>query len=238
MSANRLVAIHQPNFFPWLGYFDKIRRCDVFVVLDDVQFARGGAGNWSNRVRLMVGGQPAWISMPVKSAQRGMQKINEVEISSDVPWRIKMTKTIRMHYAKAPHFPAVFPWLEPLIMNPTPSLVDYNLAAIRAICDALSLDTAKFRLSSTLESRGQATELLISLVQGVNGTAYLSGDGAGGYQDEQQYEEAGVGLQLQRFAHPVYPQGKSAEFVPGLSIIDALMHCGFEGVKNLLAGPA
>jgi hypothetical protein len=235
MSDDRIVAIHQPNFFPWLGYFDKIQRSDIFVVLDDVQFSKGGVGN---RVRLLVGGAPAWVSAPILSSRRGPQMISDVEMSATEPWRIKMSKTIRANYAKAAYFSSVFAWLEPLIMNPTASLAGYNLAAIRAMCEALSLDPGKLRLSSTIEAHGRATDRLISLIHAVGGAAYLSGDGAGGYQDPQKYSAAGLTLQLQRFAHPVYPQGSSGGFVPGLSAIDALMHCGFDGVRAMLAARA
>jgi hypothetical protein len=234
MSGERLVAIHQPNFFPWLGYFDKIRRADVFVVLDDVQFPKSGAGNWSNRVKLVVGGQPTWVGVPVISANRGLQRICEIEIAETVPWRTKINKTLRMHYARAAHFSVIFPWLEPLIMNPTHSLVEYNMAGIRAICEVLNLDRSKIRLSSTLAAQGQATDLLISLVRSVGGTTYLSGDGAGGYQEEHKYADAGLRLVMQRFEHPIYAQRPNGVFLSGLSSIDALMHCGFKGVQEIL----
>ena len=69
-----LVAIHQPNFFPWLGYFDKIRRADFFILLDDVQYPKTGAGSWSNRVKVMINGEGRWLTAPVDRSFHGTRK--------------------------------------------------------------------------------------------------------------------------------------------------------------------
>jgi len=232
MSTGKVVAMHQSNFFPWLGYFNKIACADVFVVLDNVQFSKTG-GTWSNRVRLVVNGRETWVTMPVVRAYHGVRTIREMKIDG-TSWKATMLKTIRSSYGRASYCETVFPFLEELINNPTDCLAEYNLAAVRALTGALGLDPEKLTVGSALGGNGKGTDLLISLVKAVGGTAYLSGGGASGYQEDQKFAAAGIQLIYQNFCHPVYPQGKTTSFVPGLSIIDALMHCGFEGTRALV----
>lgn len=229
----RVVAIHQPNFFPWLGYFDKIARSDVFIFLDDVQFSKTG-GTWSNRVKMLLAGEPHWVTAPIRRAFHGVAPINEIEWADEQPWRAKLLKTMAANYAKAPHYRETMAWLEPLIMQPEDNLARYNMAVIRAIAERIGLRHDHCVTSSSLGGQGQASELLIDLTSKVGGNCYLCGGGAGGYQEDEAFGEAGLELRYQRFAHPVYTQAGEREFVPGLSIVDALMNLGFEGGRKLM----
>lgn len=234
-KSRKVVAIHQPNFFPWLGYFDKIARAGVFLVMDNVQFPRTGAGTWINRVRLIVGGYPRWVTMPIVRAHHGLRRIDEMRINNTTPWRAKLLKTVQMNYGRAPCFDAVFPFLTKLVENPTDDLVEYNLSAIRSLATALQIDTSKFTLGSSLGvGEKSGTDLLISMVKAVGGTAYLCGSGAVAYQQDDRFETEGLELIYQNFQHPTYVQANTQEFVPGLSVIDALMNCGFEKTGALL----
>jgi hypothetical protein len=234
MNINRkIVAIHQPNFFPWLGYFDKIARADIFVILDNVQFPKKG-GTWSNRVQMVVNGKASWVTMPIIRSFHGNRNINETQIDNAIPWRENLLKTIQNNYARAPFFKQVVPLFTDLVNNPTDSLAEYNKAAVGVLARSVNLDTSKLVVGSTLKTEGAATDLLISLIRAVGGTAYLAGGGAGGYQEDDKFATAGIELIYQNFVHPVYTQFNTAEFVPGLSIIDAIMNVGFDGVKNIL----
>jgi len=229
--TDRLVAIHQPNFFPWLGYFAKIARADVFVLLDDVQFPKKG-GTWINRVRLLVNEEPSWVTVPVVRKYHGVREIREMRIDEQTPWRRKVMGTVQASYGGAPHGDEVMPQLSELIENPTDELAEYNRAAITKLTEALGIET-EMVLSSSLGVSSQATQRLIELVQAVGGTAYLSGGGAEGYQEDERFAEAGIDLVEQGFEPPSYPQ-LASEPVPGLSVIDALFSCGFAGTRRLL----
>lgn len=229
-----LVAIHQPNFLPWLGYFDKIRRADKFIALDCVQFSTGAASSWTNRVKLLVAGAPRWVTVPIDHAYHGTRTISETNIDNHLEWRPKLLKTIELNYGRAPYFDAVFPWLADLISTSAVKIAEYNMQAIRAITTALHLDPTKLVMGSSLVVDGRATSMLISMVRAVDGDAYLAGGGAGDYQEDALFSGAGVELRYQNFHHPVYRQFNSAEFVPGLSVVDALMNCGFDGTADLL----
>jgi hypothetical protein len=233
-----VVAIHQPNFFPWLGYFDKIARADIFVVLDDVQFEKSGSGTWSNRVKLLIAGKPAWVTMPIRRDFTGVRTINEIQIDNGQPWREKLLRTLQASYAKTAHFAEVFPSIEGLVRNGSDSLADYNIGAIAAIRKLLALEDRPFVRSSTLGVTSRATDRLIDVVKSVGGNAYLAGGGAAGYQQDEQFAAAGVELKLQNFQHPTYVQRGAGEFVPGLSCLDALFQCGVAATAAMLTRSA
>jgi hypothetical protein len=228
----KVVGIHQPNFLPWLGFFDKIRRSDVFLVMDNAQFSKTG-GTWTNRVQLIVNKEPAWATVPIVRAYHGLRTVAEMEINDSQPWRSKLLRTIEMSYGRAPYFAEVDPLIHEVIEESTSNLAEYNLAAIRTVCTALDLVTPMV-VGSTLPIEGRSTDLLISMVRAVGGTGYLVGGGAAGYQEDGKFREAGIDLVHQDFQHPTYPQFNSPSFKPGLSVVDALMNCGFRGVRDLL----
>lgn len=232
-----LVAIHQPNFFPWLGYFDKIRRADVFIFLDTVDYPRagsGGMGSWTNRVRLAVQGEARWITCPLQRLPLGAL-IAEATIDDRQPWRKKLIKTLQANYARAAGFEAALALLEPLILSKEGNLASFNIAAIQVIAAHLGLDT-RFVRQSELVHEGKATELLISLVKAAGGTAYLAGGGAGGYQEDHLFAEQGIQLVYQGFSPK--PYGPPETFIPGLSMIDYLMHDGRKLVESSLGSVA
>ncbi len=222
-QQRRVCAIHQPNFFPWLGYFDKIRQADVFVFLDDVDFPRSGSGmgTWTNRVRIAVQGQPHWIGAPIRRYS-GRRRIKDVRIAREPTWRRKFSRTLEVNYARAPRFRDAMAIIDPLINQETDDLASYNVKVITSLSNILGLE-AEFVRQSELGAEGAATELLISLTRAVGANVYLCGGGAGDYQDDALFGEAGLALQYQNFAPSSY--GDVRHYLPGLSVIDYLMRC-------------
>lgn len=229
----KLVCIHQPDFFPWIGFFDKVIRSHIFIILDHVQFPKTG-GTYCNRVKLLVSGGGQWITAPVARNYEGYRAITEVEFQSGIPWREKMLKTIASNYSKAPYFKEAVQILEPLIKNPVNNLSSYNTHAILTIAEWLNMPRDKFVRSSQLSHEGAATELLISLTRAVGGDTYLCGSGAAGYQEDALFAAAGVELIHREFDPPAYRQLPGRDFIGGLSIIDAFMYCGLSGVRLML----
>jgi hypothetical protein len=236
-TGPRTVAIHQPNFFPWLGYFDKLARSDVFVLLDHAQYPKTG-GSWSNRVKLLLSGEARWMTAPIVRSVHGVRAIADVEFQPANPWREKFVKSLRASYSRARHFHDSMAWLEPLITNPDPSLARYNAAAIVAIAEQLGIATRGIQWSSSMPIREQSTNMLIEVTRLVGADAYLCGGGAAGYQDDAAFAAASIALTYQHFRHPTYDQGPDRPFTPGLSIIDAVMHLGIDGVRDLLQVPS
>lgn len=230
-----VVAIHQPNFFPWLGYFNKIARADAFIFLDDVQFQKTG-GMWSNRVKLLVSGEGRWITAPVDRRYSGVRNIDQMSFLPEDPWRVKFRKTLELNYRKHQFYRETVGVLDGLIDYPEENVAEYNVNAIMALVALLGLDAAKFHRSSALEGVGHSTELLCSLTHAVNGTSYMCGGGADGYQDEAVFARSKITLVHQNFIPKPYPQMNSGNaFVAGLSVIDALMNIGVDGVRRRMA---
>ncbi len=228
------VAIHQVNFFPWLPFFHKLASVDHFVLLDDVQYERTGAGSWQNRVRLAFQGNPYWLTCPLDRSVPKTASIMEMRIQDDPRWKKKAINTLQLQYKKAPHFETVFPLVQELILNDTDNLAQYNEHTIRSICNLMGLTTTISR-SSELNVQTTGTQRLIDLVKAADGGVYYAGrNAARTYQENEAFEQQDVVLTLENFTETPYPQLKTTEFVAGLSIVDALMNVGSEETRKLI----
>jgi hypothetical protein len=229
------AAIHQPNFFPWLSFFDKIVRSDVFVIHDDVQMEKKRTGGtWQHRVRILINNEANFITIPIDRSYHGFRKINEIEINNSIPWREKVIKTVKINYGKAPFFNHTFRLFQELLDTEESSLSRFNINVIKRICEEVGINSDKFVLASDLNADGKATDKLVSLLKKIGANIYIYGKGAQNYQENDKLIEAGIEPVAQDYEQPVYPQHGIEQFVPGLSIIDALMNVGNDGVKELL----
>lgn len=230
------VAIHQPNFLPWLGYYDKMVRADVFVLLDNIALQKTG-GNYTNRAQFLVGGAARWLTVPVSRGTDARARVDQATIAEDGRWRRKIKTTLEQAYGRAAYFGEIMPHLREMLDTPTDLLCEFNLVGVYFLADRLRIPRAKVLRASQLDVEGASTDLLISIVKAVGGEVYLCGAGARGYQDDDKFRAAGIEVEYQNF-HPVaYPQGRQEGFVPGLSAVDALMHCG-EAAAALIGGGA
>lgn len=222
------VAVHQPNYVPWLGFFAKMAQCDVFVLLDDAQFSKN---NIINRVRILGAGQPKWMTLPV-SAGSG-SPISSVTISQK-DWRRRHLSLLRNTYGHAAHFGSVWPEIQDWFdAAPEDSLASVNRHFISRLAERLGI-FPQVVTSSSLAAAGKADDRLIAIVNALapRGT-YVSGRGAASYQDPEKFKAAGIALSYYRFQHPEYDQAQSP-FQPGLSTLDALFHLGWTATVRAL----
>lgn len=224
-----LVAIHQPEHMPWLGFFEKLLRADLFVLLDDVQFSKGDFQN-RNRVKGARGAQ--WLTVPV--AHRFGQRINETQVAGGA-WRERHWKTLASCYSRAAHFDAFAGEFEEFYGREWTRLSALNVAAIELIARAFGLET-RFVFSSSLGVTGRKSELVLNICKAVGASAYYSGGAGGAYLDAGAFRREGVEIVVREFEHPVYEQlfMKECGFVPNLSAVDLLFNRGKEGI-NLIA---
>jgi hypothetical protein len=232
---NKTVAIHQPNFFPWLGYFDKINRADIFLFFDDVQFPKTG-GVWCNRVKCLISRHPFWMTAAIDRNYSGTRQIREMHFLKNDPWRDKMLKRLEVSYCKHPFYSETMAVIEPLVLNSESNIAEYNIFAVTKIAHQMSLDITKLRRSSEFVAEGSSNELLCELTMMAGGSTYICGGGADGYQEDAIFAKSRINLQHQNFNHPIYPQFNYDVFEPGLSIIDAAMNLGWRGIGDLLSG--
>ena len=231
--TSKVVSIHQPNFFPWLGYFEKIVRSDYFIFLDNVQFPKKG-GSWTNRVKLIVSGQPKWLTANINRQYHGTLLINEMTFAQGNPWRAKIIKSLQTSYSKHPFFDQTMDILDPLIMNSETNISEYNICAVTSLASAIGIDCDKFTRASAFPISDISTARLCVLANSVAADTYLSGGGSSGYQEDQLFSSYNLGLKYQNFKHSGVPPIRYGFFAPGLSIIDAAMNVGFTTVSELL----
>jgi len=218
MLNKKVVAIHQPNFFPWMGYFSKIQQADIFVFLDDVPVSN--SSSYCTRVQINIQNTPKFIFCPTQKVS-GVQYIKNLQIHEEIPWREKLIKTLQITYGKSKNFKTCIKELEKLIFFNSSNLTDFNINAILNLSKQLGYSTIHYR-QSDLATEKNSTELMIEIVKKVGGNTYLCGNGSGGYLNEDLFKEQNVLLQYQNFQPTVY--GNIKTFIPGLSIIDYLMN--------------
>lgn len=220
-----IATIHQPDFLPWFGFFNKLAKADTWIVLDHVENNPRDAAFWGRRVRILVNGRPTWLSIPLNRppARRGVGlPIREITINRSDP-RVfeKCLKTVRQAYAHARHFEEHKHLIENYFESEEPMLVVRNMAFIQEVLALLGIKT-RVVFSSQFGFTSSKTELLVELLRGVGASTYLCGEGAKGYQEDALFQEAGIRLVYNRYEHPVYKQVSKDQFVAGLSILDAL----------------
>lgn len=228
----RSMAMHQPNYVPWLGYFHKLASCDVFVHLDVVQYPRGQSFGARNRIKTPNG--VAWLTIPVSRPSGREGKVTYAEVGfADAGWQAKHLKTVEMSYRRAPFFDAVFALYE-AGLGAGPSLLDVNLALIKSFAGYIGITSRQARLSDLLEEFGQRNELVIDICRALEADVYVSGTGGGKeYGDPDLLAQHGIELRFDEYSPPEYAQLWDS-FEPSLSILDALFNCGAEGCRSLL----
>ena len=213
------VAVHQPNYAPWCGYFAKMLACDAFVFLDDAQLPQGRS--FVSRVKIAKGPDAdQWLTVPVR---KGIKPIREVEFA-DEPWAERHVRTLQHVYAKARHFAAALELLEPLYESPGASLAEFNMRLIAALARALGYE-GEFHRASDHPGDLAADARIAQLVAAVGGDVYVSGAGGENYQSEAVYAEQGVALEVRTY-EPVPYDRSGWPWIGGLSILDPLFHLG------------
>lgn len=212
-----ILAAHQPNYLPWLGYFSKMKNSDIFVILDDVQYIRR---SYINRTRILGPNGGFYLSVPVNFNSR--QKISEVTI--DESFVIKNHfESIRHAYARAPNFAPFKDKISSIYSKKYSKLIEINIELINFIKTTLNINTRIVYLSDT-GIQTKKSELMISLCKEYGADTYLSGQGAKSYMDDDLFARNHIKVIYHDFEHPVYPQ-RNKGFIQGLSAIDFIFNC-------------
>lgn len=215
-----IIGIHQPQYLPWLGYFDKIDKADVFCFLDNVQFKKN---EWQNRNRIRNPNNWQWLTVPV--FHRFGQKINEVEINNNSPWAKKHFQSLKTVYGKAPYFEQYIGFFEEIFNQNWTSLSKLNMHLVRNLCEFLGLSTRFVEATGFDNLSENPSKRLVDICRALKADTYLAGAGGIGYMDLTFFEKQGITVIFQDFLHPNYKQVYK-DFQSDMSIVDLLFNHG------------
>jgi hypothetical protein len=224
-----IIFVHQPEYIPWLGFFDKLARCDTFVIYDDAQFQHGGFHN-RNRIKTVQGW--SWLTVPIKHSHP--QTIKEVRIAEN-KWREKQLCIIKQNYEKTPYFQKYFPLIKEAIGFSHELLIGLNLHLIKVVANALNIKVNMVRSSEFPHCGKEKNEKLVSICKYMGADTYLSGSGGRAYLNEAMFNEAKIMVQWHNYQHPMYKQ-MFGGFQPNMSIIDLLFNVGSDAKEIILRG--
>jgi len=218
-----IVAIHQPEYLPWLGFFDKAMHADLFVLLDSVQFRKN---NWQNRNRIRSANGPMWLSVPVSLKDGHKQLIRSVPINNREAksWRVKTWKSIELAYRRAPFFDVYAAFFESVYSRQWDLVIDLNYTLLDYLFNALDIPVRRVS-SSDLNLHSSRTDLLVDICRQVGASTYFSGISGKEYLEISKFTDAGIEVLFQEFHHPIYKQ-MYEPFIPCMSVIDLMFNCG------------
>ncbi len=220
----------QPYFFPYIGYWQLIHAADRFVIYDDVNYIKGG---WVNRNRVLINGEPAYITVPLERPSPYKQ-ICDIALYPSSVWRDKLVKTVEITYRKAPSFYEVFPAIENIIRYETDNLSDYLANQLRTLSSYVGIST-EFVVTSRCYENNQLAgqERILDICKREKATTYINAQGGQALYDTKIFGNAGIDLRFMVMKLTPYRQRVNG-FIPQLSIIDALMEIGPIGIKRHL----
>jgi len=227
---SKTVVIHQPDFMPYLGFFHRFLRADLYVIFDNVQYLQNSK-SWHNRDKIKTASGARWITVAARKAAREAN-INEIQLANDVNWMEDNLNLIKQNYIKAPFYDEIMPSIENLYAVQCDKLLDFNLESIRMLQELYDVKIDSI-MASSLSPEGRSNELLVDILKRVGASHYLSGVGAKDYFDPAPFENNNIEVVWQDFEHPYYPQ-LHGEFVPYLSSVDMLFNCGVDESRKIL----
>lgn len=222
-----IVSVHQPQYLPWLGYFDKIDKADIFVLLDNVQFKKN---EWQNRNKIKTANGWQWLTVPVM--YKYPQLINEVEINNKDKWRHRQRQTIISNYKKAPFWSLLEEFFEEIFSSEWQYVSQLNIHVVKRLAALLGIATPIHVASELGEFPEDPDDRLIALTKHFDANIYLAGGGGKGYMDMEKYTQNGVKVIFQEYSHPVYDQLFGA-FEPFMSVVDLIYNHGEKSLEIL-----
>ena len=227
------IAIHQPHYFPWIGYFDKMAKADAFVLLDEVQFEKGSA-MIRNRV-LDAGGEIRYLTISGNTSNFLNRKYSELEVRDAEKCFEKQMNMLKNYYLRAPFKNEILPILEEFFHRDYPTICRWTCGSIELIRELLGIKTPLvYQSSLEYDRERKRSDLVYAICQAMGADVYLSGRGASmKYLKREEFSGNGIRIAFQDFSHPKYPQLKNPDFVPGVSILDMLFNCGIEAGRDI-----
>lgn len=232
------IAICQPHYVPWIGYFEMIDRVDEFVFLDDVDVIMR---EWKTRNRIRkqrAGTETKWLTVPIERRSRRGTYLCDARIGGESTWRRKHRDALRAVYDRAPFFDDAYRLLHDGLARGVATLADLNIALVEDTCAYLGI-TTPLRRSSELGTTGHKTDKLVAVCLAVGADGCLANNGSAGYLERDRFTERRIEVDFQDYRHPTYRQtsgGEELPFLSHLSILDLIANHGIESLRILRSG--
>ncbi len=220
-----VVAGHQPNYLPYLGFFHKLACVDHFMIVDTAQFVKRGTFGWMHRNKIRTQDGWQWLSLPVKTKQKRYQSCAEAELQNQENWRKKHWAAICYNYRQAPYFKDYAASFEGIYQQEWQLFSDLTVALIQVAANFLEISTPIKRASQCGIS-GESHELLEAICNYYGTNHYLSGLHGQDYLELDTMKKRGLHIEFQEFQHPCYTQCQPGEFLSGMCILDLLFNEG------------
>ena len=222
------IAIMQPYLFPHIGYFQLIQSVDKFILLDDVNYIKGG---WINRNYILIANNPGLFTLELRNSSSN-KRINEIEVNISPKWKKKFLKTLIQNYRKSPFFTSVFPLINNITDSKLKKISELNYYSISLLNEYIGINTILENSSEKYDNthlKGQ--ERVIDICQQEGANVYINSIGGKGLYNSKYFESNGIDLRFLEHCTAQYSQFEK-EFIPGLSIIDVLMFNSPQKIKN------
>lgn len=230
-----IIAVMQPTYIPWIGYFDLIDQVDSFIFFDDVKVSKQ---TWGVRNRIKTQQGPLFLTVPLKNYKDHENRLFiNTEILYGQAWPKKHLKSVSQAYSKAPHYDEVIQDYRNLLEKEYRTIADFNITLIVFLCNKIEIETNFIRSSEIEGIYGNKDDRLVKICYAVNAKSYLSAKGSSAYIEAKSsggaFHKSGIQLYYHNFDHPDYPQIGSP-FLSHLSIIDLLMNCGYKNSLSII----
>ncbi len=227
------MSINQPAYLPWLGYFDRIAKSDLHIVLDDVKIERNTKTSFTNRNKFRTVQGWSWLTVPVCRGDKPEDEIIYNVKTNNQPWQKKHFRSLSQSYSRTPHYLEHQHWLESFYEQQWTQLAPMLKESTEYILDVLKIKTPLL-YSSEMNVGGHKSELVLNYCKEVGANTYISGPFGRDYLDLESFSEAKIDVEFSEYIHPEYKQ-YHGEFIPYMSIIDLIFNHGPDSQNILMS---
>jgi len=231
LKKNKRIAIMQPGYLPWLGFFELMHNCDVFVFLDDVQYTKR---DWRSRNRIRTHNGWQWLSVPVFNRGKREQLIKDVQINNTVDWQKQHFNALKIHYGKSRYFKLYKDEIKNIYTQQWKSLLGLDIELISFLARKFSIETP-CRLSSELKAGGRGSQRIVNICKRLEADELYDSKAAASFLDLSLFEKEKIKISFQNYSHPEYRQ-VYVPFIPQMSALDLLLNCGQSSREIILSG--
>ena len=218
-----IVAIMQPTYLPWVGYFNLINKSEYFVFLDDVQFDKR---SWQQRNKIIINSHQRYLTVPVISKNKYLQKLSEVKIDNSRKWQKVHLNSIKFNYGKHKYFDEIFNYIEKIYLQEEEYLINLNIKLIKEITKYLGIKL-NYDLSSSYKVQKKGGDKIYEILKKLNAEKYLSPIGSKIYLDKiSEFHKEKIKIEYIDYKCKSYDQRNQSKFLSNLSILDLIFNHG------------